>query len=69
MLRVMIILFMLTGSAGAAERASSSLPPGVDCDAIRAKVHEFGRARAILWALENGFTMKEIWQARKICKV
>lgn len=67
MLRVMIILFMLTGSAGAADRAS--LPPGVDCDAIRAKVHEFGRARAIIWALENGFTMKEIWQARKICKV
>jgi hypothetical protein len=40
----------------------------IDCDLVRYKVAEYGKAKALAWALENGFTWRQINEARKCLK-
>lgn len=62
MVRLLIILLLLTVPARA-----DSLP--VPCEDIKRHVAEHGRVSAIAWALKNGFTWKQINQARKECGI
>jgi hypothetical protein len=40
----------------------------IDCDLVRYKVAEYGKARALAWAIENGFTWSQINEARRCLK-
>jgi len=40
----------------------------IDCAMVKAKVAEHGKARALAWALEHGYTWHQINQARKCLK-
>lgn len=42
--------------------------PQIDCTIVREKVAEYGKARALAWALENGFTWRQIAEARQCLK-
>lgn len=49
-----------------ARAADTKLPaPAIDCELVREKVAEYGKAKAVAWAISNGFSLKEISQARK----
>ena len=37
----------------------------IDCDLVREKVAEYGKARAIGWALANGYGVRDINLAKK----
>ena len=39
--------------------------PQIDCALVRQYVAEHGKARALAWALENGFTWAQIREARR----
>lgn len=39
-----------------------------DCNSVRAFVAEHGKAKALIWALENGATWKQIREARRCLK-
>lgn len=54
------IVLTAAGVAGAAE-----LPPGVDCQTVRRLVAEHGKARALAWALRQGYSWDQIQEARK----
>lgn len=41
----------------------------VDCDLVRSKVAEHGRAAAIKWARSQGYGWREIWRIKKQCGV
>lgn len=45
---------------------AADLPP-IDCALIRAYVAEHGKAKAIAWALRNGFSWREIREAAAKC--
>lgn len=42
--------------------------PNIDCAVIRSYVAEHGKAKALAWALQNGYSWKDIQQARKCLK-
>lgn len=54
------ILLTAAGAVGAAE-----LPPGVDCPLVRRLVAEHGKARALAWAIRQGYSWEQIKEARK----
>lgn len=58
-----LALIAAATGAGAAEPAAA--PPQADCEAVRRHVAEHGRARALAWAIENGFTWGQIRAARR----
>jgi hypothetical protein len=41
------------------------LPIGVTCEAVRAKVAEHGRIMAYAWARLNGYSAKQIAEAKR----
>lgn len=45
--------------------AEPNLPAGITCETIKAKVAEFGRLRALLWARRQGYPIAQINEARK----
>lgn len=53
----------LCGAAFAAD--PPRLPPGVTCADVRAKVAEHGQTFAYAWARLNGYTTRDINEARK----
>jgi hypothetical protein len=55
-------LFLCTNEVSAKENIQ-------DCNLIRAKVAEHGRAKAIVWARQQGYSWADIWRVRKQCKV
>lgn len=60
LLAVLLVLVM-TAAVLAAD-----LPP-VDCAVVRNQVAEHGRAKAIQWALAQGYGWSDIWRIRKQC--
>jgi hypothetical protein len=58
-----LILLMVGVRARAAD-----LPPGVDCQMIRAYVAEHGKARALAWAIEQGYGWRQIQAGRRCLK-
>lgn len=46
-------------------RARAADVPVIDCVLVRAMVAEHGKARALAWAIENGYRWREIRAARK----
>lgn len=55
----MILLVLLLLSAN---------PPSVDCEMVRAMVAEHGKAKALAWAIERGYSWRQINLARKCLK-
>lgn len=47
---------------------SADLPPGVDCSMIRSYVAEHGRAKALAWALREGYSWRQIAEAKRCLK-
>ena len=45
--------------------AEPQLPAGASCDQIRALVAEHGKAKALAWAIRNGYSWTDIREARK----
>jgi hypothetical protein len=43
-------------------------PQPIDCETVRAKVAEYGRIRALIWAKKNGYSIEAINEARKCLK-
>ena len=41
----------------------------VDCPTIRQHVAEHGKAKAIIWARQQGYSWADIWRVRKQCRV
>jgi hypothetical protein len=54
-------LVLVTVCAGA--RAADA--PAIDCMLVRAMVAEHGKARALAWAIEQGYRWRDIQAARK----
>jgi hypothetical protein len=64
MLKIVLIILVL---ASVPARATEPLP--VSCNEIRQYVASYGRLAAIAWAYKNGFTLRQISQARKQCHI
>lgn len=60
----LIALFVVLAAAAFASDA-----PPVDCVAVRAHVSEHGRAKAVNWALSQGYTWADILRVKKQCGV
>jgi hypothetical protein len=58
----LLIAAIATSSAA---KEPPKLPPGVTCDLVRSKVAEHGRLVAYAWAKLNGYSNKDIAEARK----
>jgi hypothetical protein len=43
--------------------------PPIDCEMIRAKIAEHGKAVVYTWALANGYSLRDITRIRKQCGV
>ena len=61
--RGLIVLVALVLAATCVRARAADLP--IPCDQIRALVAEHGKARALAWALENGYSFAMINEARK----
>lgn len=46
-----------------------SIEPKPDCEMVRAQVQQHGKIKAMVWALANGLSPKEISRIRKQCGV
>lgn len=64
MLKVVLIILVVVSVP---VRAAEPLP--ASCDEIRQYVASYGRLAAIAWAYKNGFTLRQINQARKQCHI
>lgn len=51
--------------AALATPAPPRLPDGVTCEQVRAWVAAHGEARAIAWALRQGYSWRDIGEARR----
>ena len=47
---------------------SADLPPGVDCNIIRNYVAEHGKAKALAWAIHEGYSWSQIAAAKRCLK-
>jgi hypothetical protein len=47
---------------------SADLPPGIDCNLIRSYVAEHGKAKALGWAIKQGYSWGQISAARRCLK-
>jgi hypothetical protein len=56
------MLLLLTLPAQADE---PKLPAGFSCQDVRSKVAEYGKAAAFAWAIGNGYSWRQIREARK----
>lgn len=66
--RVIIACIQLTAAAGTTSLVAAEepkLPPGVTCEVVRELVTLHGRLAAYAWAKLNGYSKKEIAEARK----
>lgn len=61
------IVYALVACCGAMAYASTTprLPPGVTCADVRAKVAEHGKVYAYAWAKLNGYSSREITEAKR----
>jgi hypothetical protein len=64
MIRIALALLM-TGIAPAIAADPPSLPPGITCELVRAKVAEHGKIVAFAWAKLNGYSRAEIDAAKR----
>lgn len=44
---------------------AADLPPGIDCATVRQYVAEHGKAKALAWAISQGYSWQQIAAARK----
>jgi hypothetical protein len=58
------VMFMSTAVL-ASQEAQPKLPPGVTCKLVRDQVAQHGRLVAYTWATLNGYSKKDITEARK----
>ncbi len=56
---------LLLATCWKARADAPQLPPGVTCEAVRAKVAEHGRYVAWAWARLNGYTKADIEAAKR----
>jgi hypothetical protein len=66
--RGLFILIVMVLCFTAVRARAADLPPGVDCQMIRAYVAEHGKARALWWAVKEGYSPAEIAAARRCLK-
>jgi hypothetical protein len=48
---------------------AADLPPGMDCVMVRTYVAQHGKARALAWAIEQGYGWREIRAAKRCQRV
>jgi hypothetical protein len=48
---------------------ASPIEVNIDCEQVRRLIAEHGKLAAIKWAISNGFSMRQINQARKQCSI
>lgn len=48
---------------------STLLPPGYSCEDIRRFVAEHGRAASVVWAMEHGITLRQVYLIQRECKI
>lgn len=60
-----MMLLLAIALAASLARAEPQLPAGVTCADVRARVAEYGYARAIYWARQNGYSWSQIAEAKK----
>jgi hypothetical protein len=61
----LIALIVVVGFTLAHAADPPRLPPGVSCEAVRAKVAEHGKVVAYAWARLNGFSKADIEAAKR----
>ena len=66
--RALFVLLVLALAFTATRARATDLPPGVDCTTVRALVAHHGKARALLWALKQGYSLSDIAAARRCLK-
>jgi hypothetical protein len=49
--------------------ATSPNPQSYTCEDVRRLIAEKGRVAAIAFAVEQGFSIRQIWRVRRTCKV
>lgn len=57
------LLLVLASAALAA--VDPKLPHGKTCDDVRENVERYGKATALAWAVREGYSPLEIWEASK----
>jgi len=62
------IYIALISSCTKARADTPKLPVGVTCEIVRAKVAEHGKIVAYAWATLQGYSRREIKEARKCLK-
>jgi hypothetical protein len=60
---VALVLLALAGPVLAAD--PPRLPEGVTCEVVRQYVAQHGQPRALAWAIEQGYSWREIRAARR----
>jgi hypothetical protein len=58
------LILLMTRPARAAD-----MPEGISCEMVREKVAEHGKVKAFAWAIEHGFSIRQIYLIRRACKV
>ncbi|TXH33801.1 MAG: hypothetical protein E6Q98_20735 [Rhodospirillaceae bacterium] len=61
-----LLILLMTRPAWPAERQIQS---SYSCEDVRRIVAEKGKVAAIAFAVEQGLSIKQIWQIRRTCKV
>ncbi len=59
------LIFLMTRPA----KADPALPDGITCELVREKVAEHGKLKVWAWAVEHGFSIRQIYLIRRACKV
>jgi hypothetical protein len=67
-MKVGIILTAVLLASAADPSTPPRLPEGVTCEFVRAKVAEHGKVIAYAWARLNGFSKREIAEAKRCLK-
>jgi hypothetical protein len=62
---IALMIILMTRPA----RADSSLPDGITCEMVREKVAEHGKVKAFAWAIEHGYSIRQIYLIRRACRV
>lgn len=63
--RLLVVVLSALVLVTVCARARAADAPAIDCVLVRSLVAEHGKARALAWAIENGYGWRDIRAARK----
>jgi hypothetical protein len=62
---ILVLIMLLTIPARASTTPDTGLPAGITCEMVREKVTEHGKAAALAWAIQQGYSFAQIRAAKR----